>query len=341
MKYVIIGDLHCKLTNYSLTVNGIPEQLYFPLKNLKNAAKYAKENNAKLIIAGDIINSKLLIHQQIITEVMETLLEIKNDNVDIYILLGNHDYEILNEKVYSYLLNLNIKIATPQNPIIEDEFALVSYSKPELMMEELQNINTDNLKLLVSHLGLIEGELTGSEFKIGEFSIKQFSHLKNVWIILGHYHKPQKVSERIYYVGSPIPTRLDELDEEKRFLFLDTDKDEIKSISTEYPKIKQFDLTIDEKINIKEIEKDIKKSFSKYIFNIPSNYNYIKELRNLSNNYRGYIFLKTKNEDIEYNKIENIENINLKDIFNDFLKIKTSYEEKYKDEYLNLIGELL
>ncbi len=345
MKYVIIADLHCRLTNYALTVNGIPEGLYYPLFNLRKAAQFAKEHDAILIVAGDIADSKNNLQQQVLSEIMECIKEItKTYNIEILWLLGNHDYEVLNEKTYSYLTNLDIQIATPGNPIGRGELAVVAYSQPQTIVDDIKSFELNDINVIVSHLGIIEASLSGTEYKVGEFSEKHFANLKNKWIILGHYHKPQHVARNIYYVGSPTPVKISEANEEKRFLFLDTDKNEIESIPTVYPKIFNLELDIDAKINAKEIENDIMQNFNKYVITVPVNYNHMSMIKELTNEYRGYFYVKTvkpETETDEYEKHERIETIKLTNLFENFMQTKMGYEENKKNNYLDAAKSLI
>ncbi|MGB9674739.1 MAG: metallophosphoesterase family protein [Nanopusillaceae archaeon] len=343
MKYVVIADLHCKLKNYSLLVDGIPEHLYFPLLNLRNAAKLAKENNASLIVAGDIADSKTFLHQQVISEISEAINEIKTQ-VETFWLLGNHDYQILNGKLYSYLTSFDINLSTPNNPITTDELALVAYSDPETIVEDIRNCNIKEKKLLVSHFSIEEAELSGTEYKSSGFKIKDFDELKPLLIVLGHYHKPQKVSDNIYYVGSPVETRISERGEEKRILLIDTDDNTIKSIPTVYPKTITLNLKQDSDIDYEKIKNNILETYSKYFITIPNNYNKLKEITKLTNDLRGYVYVKIEDDssdniDEKSNQEFSVDSIDMDSIFEEFMKLSV-YEENLKDRYLKSIKEI-
>ncbi len=336
MKYVIIGDLHCRLSKYSVNIDNIPEQLFYPLHNLKLAAELAKKEGAILIVAGDVNDSKRMVHQQVITKVSETIMEVHN-MVETYFLLGNHDFETNNDEVYSYLLNLPINLAKPKEPIINNEFALVSYSfDKEQLIDDLKTAISNNPKLIVSHFGLLEGKLSGSEYRTGEFSIKDLKGLENTWIILGHYHKPQEITNRIYYVGSPTPVNISEFNENKRILLLDTQTNEIKSIPTIYPKTHFQDLTMQDVVDTNNIIQTIKDSYDKYIFKMDKNHKQFKILKKLSIEYPGYIYIKeNQSENIIDDTEINFESFKIDTVFNEFLD-KSNVSNDKKDTYLHV-----
>ncbi len=343
MKYVLIADLHCGLKDYSMLVDGIPEHLYFPLLNLRNAAKLAKKEKAILIVAGDIMHSKTLLHQQVLTEVYETIKEVSNE-VESYWLLGNHDFHIINSKVYSYLMGYNIELATPNDPIRKHDFALVSYSDKETLIETIKNLEFEGLKLIVSHFGIEEADLSSSSnYKTGEFSVKDFSSMKDMWIMLGHYHKPQKLTDRMYYIGSPTITRLSEIGEEKRILLLDTDTNKLESIPTIYPKVSKLVFGKSDKLDIDHIEESVKNEYTKFILNIPKDYNFMKDAVSLNSKYRGYINLSFIDEDVnnkESSDIIDIDKIDMNTILSDYQSFK-KLEDNIKDKAITKFHQLI
>src|SRR5690606_1356935 len=74
----------------------------------------------------------------------------------------------------------------------------------------------------------IETSESEREIQIGNLAAFEASRFGNYfsYIALGHIHKPQRVSAAVpaFYSGSPLPLSFSERKDEKRVLFLDTEK---------------------------------------------------------------------------------------------------------------------
>ena len=84
--------------------------------------------------------------------------------------------------------------------------------------------------ILLSHFGLSEAQLQ-SGISITT-KLKMQHMMKYKLIILGHYHKPQKISMGetcLFYVGSPVHTSWNDKNEKKRFLVYNTETLEVKT----------------------------------------------------------------------------------------------------------------
>ena len=344
MKYVIIADLHLQISGFSVLVDGIPDRIYFPLKNLRKAIDIAKQHNAVLIIAGDLIEEKDKIHQVVLDYTFQALNECKQE-VQTYIVMGNHDYTVYKDKQFSYLDYVGIPLAKSKEPIFFDDIALIGHShNKEDIIEDFRNVDPETTKLIVSHFGLQEALVGNTKYKGGEFSVRDLQHsFPNTTIILGHYHKPQTVTENILYVGSPTPVRIDERDDEKRILLVDTDTNEIISIPTEYPKIHTIELSKDSRLDISELEKNITENYHKYVLKIPSSHIQFKEIMDLEKHYKGYVYTyRTQNIQEPQNIPTNLDisEINIKSIQDEFLE-KMGIPKEQHIIYKNEIEDLL
>ena len=348
MKYVIIADLHVKTARkYDRLINGLPESIYWPLHNLRLAAEYAHKHDAQLIIAGDVNDSKRLVSQQVITETLNTLEDISG-LVDTYLILGNHDYELYQDKIYSYLLNINnLTVIKPNEPLVlNGELGLVAYNYDRSkLLEDIVNIDPLELKGIVSHFGLKEGKLSGSEYRTGEFSLhKDFVGLETKWLVLGHYHMPQEVSDRCLYVGSPYPIRIDEAFDNKRFILLDLDENKYTSIPTEYPKYKKVRYRHKDIIDIDNIIKQIEDNdyMIRFYLEIQEGHSQLKELKVKLKDYQSNIYIKLFREDNKESKLitTDINDFNVIDLIDAYLdKIHVPEDKRhiYKDTFNSIV----
>ena len=85
----------------------------------------------------------------------------------------------------------------------------------------------------------VDGALVGPSDMVLEDGLKMADFGRNRFrlILLGHYHKSQKLAENIRYLGSPLQLNLGERnDGQKGFWEVNTDDYSMKMIPTQYPK---------------------------------------------------------------------------------------------------------
>jgi DNA repair exonuclease SbcCD nuclease subunit len=226
MKIAITADLHLKMWNdKEYDSDGIPRRLNEIIQVIKQICEYCKNNNIDtIIIAGDINDLKNIVHVpsfNILKEVMQ-----QYHNLNFIVLHGNHDSS--NKMQTNSAIQLlsgptNISIIT--NPIKEGDITFLPYSHN--IIEYIKEC--ENNKILIGHFGLSDATLSSGisvKTRVQSGDLKKFD-----LVILGHYHKPQKINH-VYYVGSPIQLRRDEHSEEKRFLVIDTETLNVQSIPT-------------------------------------------------------------------------------------------------------------
>lgn len=254
MKYIMLADLHLSSYSNEKIIKGISEKLYYTINVLENVIKYAKTNNiSKIIILGDIIHTKSIIHSEAISPFLDIIR--KNREITFIIFSGNHDFSSRSGNGVSALkfLDSEINIKMIYEPELIDCFWIVPWN-PSRMVDDIKNGPKNTY--LVSHLGLNEGRLNSGISIISDIGLKDIKKYKHAF--LGHYHSPQTVGN-VTYVGSPIQLDWGEKHEEKRFLVFDTETEGHESIQTDgYKKYFEFNLTEDNKKEIFEIIEKLK-----------------------------------------------------------------------------------
>jgi len=328
MKLVILADLHCRVSGYDVVVDDLPERLYYPLMNIDKAAKYAKENDALFVIAGDLVHEHKNIHPLILSSLYAKLSEV-SQMVDTVVIAGNHDYMIYNKQPVSWFPILhsipNLTVVDPNEMYTDYDITFLSHGPIESMAEKLETIDTP---FLISHFGLYEAKLSGTEYSAGDFSVSNLKRFKLV--VLGHIHKPQRVSDNVLYVGSVMPISSAEYEEDKRFLYIDTDNlKNIKSVPTEYPKHSVINLQ-EEKIELEELEQRLVDENFKLI--CPKNHPLIKDLEKLKVKYPTRINLKIiedMNTKTQIQESERLTKITISEIVEQALKLSKIPETYY------------
>ena len=249
MKFIAIADLHLSAYSQDKIIKGtnLPERLYYLNKVLTNIAKFAIDDNIKIIvIAGDIFHNKSIIYSLAQSVLLDFIREF--EDLKFIYFSGNHDMSSKSGKGVSALKCLDnepnvIMIHKPQ--VIENIF-FVPWN-PETMVNDIKNNDSD---YLVAHFGLNEAQLSSGISIISDVKLSDLKHYKHC--ILGHYHKPQSVGNTTY-VGSPIQLDWGEKGEEKRFLIVDSDSGKIESVPTfGYKKYIEYIITNENKEEILE-----------------------------------------------------------------------------------------
>ena len=244
MKILQTGDLHLGKILYEYSL--IEDQKHI-LEQITNIL--VSENYDALILTGDIYDRAVPSPEAV--EVFDdflTNLHKKASKLSIFVISGNHDSakrlsfaaKLLATNNIHIGANTDIEFLIKQKPItIEDStgqkcdfyllpFVYASDIKKVLESYELSN---ENPSVLISHCLTLGAETSSSErtFIGAAENIDSGIFSKFSYVALGHIHKPQKVSENVYYSGSPLAYSFDEIKYEKSFLKIEIQgKDDIK-----------------------------------------------------------------------------------------------------------------
>lgn len=221
---ICISDIHIDIDNKSdgRTVKSETEKINYFLNQFINYCNNNATEETRIIVAGDIFESKSKITSESFTCAQNFFKELGNIT-KVYVCAGNHDYNVNNperENWLNALFNHNISNVTYldkelnfKSGIYEDEnvaFCLYShfdnFQRPNI--EEYKEQNPEK-----SLIGLIHGEIEGatnasnyvSESNKGDFVIKHnvFENLN--FVISGHIHKRQTLTKNgvtVIYCGS-------------------------------------------------------------------------------------------------------------------------------------------
>ena len=263
MKAIVTGDLHLKLwSDKKYDSTGIPIKLIEILQTIEQMVVYGKSHDINtIIVAGDINDTKGVVSVRAFV-LFRKLIE-KYPEINWILIHGNHDNTVGGDIQHESSVQLfeeysNVKVITSSEIMnfSGTDILLLPHSKD--IVEELKKYSKQHPKILISHFGLDEAQLSsGISIRAGvkATDLKSFK-----LVLLGHYHKPQYLDcgkTSIYYVGSPIPVRRDEATEEKRFLVIDTDTFDVVSVLTEgYRRFCEFVLDAD--TNTEELLKLVK-----------------------------------------------------------------------------------
>jgi DNA repair exonuclease SbcCD nuclease subunit len=247
MKFLITADIH--LSRYGQDkvedTTNLPERLHSIKNVLYDMGEYCFQNKiTDMVIAGDLLHGKSIIYAIAQDVMIDFFSEFKNLN--FFVLDGNHDLSGKSENAISALKSIrHIPNVTwiSKHPVyhIDEPIVFIPYSA-----NIRENVKDSSAKILISHFGLNEGMLNSGISIVSDIKLKDLVG-KYELVLLGHYHKPQEISNdniRLFYTGSPIQLDWGEKNDEKRFLVVDTKTLEVKSVKTTgYKKHIELELT--------------------------------------------------------------------------------------------------
>jgi len=251
MRRIAIGDIH--LSAYKddpIGESNLPKRLHDLDIVLRKICDFATENNiGNIDILGDLNNDKDVIY----TDAQNVFKDILMNYSDIEFLLisGNHDLSSTGEhqtsSVSAFEGYSNVTCITSLVQI--DNLTIVPFSGT--MIEELHECEPSDI--LLSHFGLSEGVLQSGISIITDIKLKDLAKYKLV--LLGHYHKPQEISNpntQLYYTGNLIHTTWNDKNETKRFLVYDTETLQVASIELSgFQEYREF--IIEDEASVKKI----------------------------------------------------------------------------------------
>jgi len=235
MNIAIIGDIHSGVRG-SLQVFADQQKNYF----MNEFWPEIDRNEIRTIIcSGDLFDKRKNIDFRILSDVRKYIFdEMERRNIQFFIIPGNHDTVFRNT---NSLNSLDLLLGE----YVNKNFVHIIHNPETLLFDNMEIgfvpwMNSENYDSCVkyiqenSHLPLLIGhfEMTGlsdfSEITEG-INVSVFSDYQQV--ISGHYHKPI-IEKNIWYPGSPLEFTWADYDQQKGFVILNTETQEINKIVT-------------------------------------------------------------------------------------------------------------
>ena len=235
MKIALISDIHWDLRSgnqfFLDKYNEFFEKQFFP---------YLKENNIKtLFIGGDTWENRKKISINSLQFAKENFFDkLKNDNIKVYSILGNHDvfFKNTNEVHSMHIIeesydNLHLIY---ENEVINFngiDIAFVSWINNENYEKQINFIKNTNARYILGHFEISNFEMTRGHFCEEGLNQNLFQHFEQVWS--GHFHIRSKQGN-ITYLGNPFQTNRGDIGYERGFHVFDTETKELEFIKNEY-----------------------------------------------------------------------------------------------------------
>jgi len=195
---------------------------------------------------GDIFHNKFRLERQLFDTVYRKFRDL---DMEKYIILGNHDfYSYHKDPPMTSFEEIAHVVGHYHNSFFIEgyTFHCIPYKSSQKELEDCINQAINNLgpnkNVLLAHIGIIEGVVGASNTHLREeYSLDILHPEKFDLVLLGHYHKHQKIADNVYYIGSPMQLNFGEGGESKGLMVLDTETDKLEFIKNHLsPQFHQF-----------------------------------------------------------------------------------------------------
>ena len=204
-----ISDIHIRLFQRQKEAKKVFENLYKFLRE-------DKDENSILVCTGDIVHNKTEISPELISTVYE-LFSTLSSILPVVVIAGNHDTEVNNHNRLDSLSPI-LDTINNENLVYYKETGIYDYNENimfavtsvnDYKMIDCSNIEKNNKKLIyLLHDNVVGGT---NEFGFELSSDVKIDDFKNCdYVMLGHIHKYQWLSDNIAYAGSLIQTNFGE-----------------------------------------------------------------------------------------------------------------------------------
>lgn len=203
---------------------------------------------AGLIIIGDLWHQKHATPVNVLLTIANWLDDMKKANIPVHWVRGNHESQLRSDPqqsliqlygekccVYTDNYRYNIGHAT---------LYFVAWYPTDVIKTKLAEhhqiaIKNQNKKnILFAHCGIREGHVSEEGFQIPQdLSIKDLLPELYDLILLGDYHGHQRITDKVFYVGEPIPTSFNSFSVKGPWLLEITDRVTCESLAlpSRYP----------------------------------------------------------------------------------------------------------
>lgn len=232
---IVLADLH--FSNFSSLAPPGDDLLSSRAKDIAYSVewtrKYAIKNKIPLIvIAGDVFHKRDKISVPIFNLAYSSIKSFKDDGIETIIIVGNHDqttkggitHSLKSFKEIAQVVDIPTIYTCPISgyhlyliPFIE-ESGRIKQTVSELLQRN-KKCYKDIPKILISHLGVKGGSLGfSSAFSKNMVSPGELQPNKFLAVILGHFHKHQKLGKNIWYSGAPLQHNFGDCGEPRGFV---------------------------------------------------------------------------------------------------------------------------
>lgn len=248
-KYIVLTDTHLGWNNNNNFWLDLTEKLFDEIISI-----YSPMECHGIIHLGDWYHDRKLLDIKTYNKSLDIIQKLKDNDIPIYIILGNHDMYYKSDMFPHSLRSLKLF----NNVEIIDKIYHIGNDIVLSPWNTIPEVNNDKTYLF-SHLEINEFPMnyTNRTFEGGRINVSDFKHFKQVYS--GHFHTPSKI-KNVQYIGSAFPMTFNDLNSKRGYYIFDS-KGKMEFFKfTSAPKF--IRLTSNDEIK----EEDIKDNIVEFIF---------------------------------------------------------------------------
>lgn len=246
-KVALFSDLHVhNYKDFAHTLpNGRNSRMQHTLDVIEKVWTHCVRNGIRSVLfGGDLFHKKGQLSVAMYQAVFEVLLKFKERDIDLVLLVGNHDQATLDGKTHAVKSFSTIAevVDEPRQVELQDGVTVWCVPYMESAKAWKKALNQGSGDILLAHGG-IQGAVSGPvEYQPPE-QVEASDLPKGYGFrFFGHYHRRQKIAEKAWYIGSPLQHTRGERDEhEKGFIVYDTETKKFKVHELGFPEFVTLD----------------------------------------------------------------------------------------------------
>lgn len=218
-KYIVFSDLHAHL----FTDFAKPDKEYINTRlanivnGLRDTLDIAKREHRTVLFAGDLFHARGSVRSEVFNAVFKIISGYRD--VNIIMIRGNHDSSNntltspSSIEPFGFLDNVRLFTGLDTLDINGDTLTLVSYGEEYADIKKF--IKDNPADIMMAHLGIEGSKGAGASSLDGAFTVGDLYPDKNGIVLLGHYHRSQKFTDNMLYVGNPVAQNFSDSDMHK------------------------------------------------------------------------------------------------------------------------------
>lgn len=271
MKILFFSDLHLHLFGAFAANKDTEENTRFQAicNVLKQIKDYAITNKIEIVVVnGDIFETKNVVECHVNNTFWDWCVSLSNEGIKVILNIGNHDIASLGNEnqtlLYPYRDIPNVEVIDRPKIFAQESKLMQGFAnlcvvpfrrKKQTVATILQEMvaemranpetykgNSDPANILVYHGAVIGAKLKGTECNDEKNAVRPEYLFKDYFdiIILGHFHIRQKLTDNIYYTGSPLHHDMGDTGNQKGFYVLDIRNGKMEFVPTKYPEFREI-----------------------------------------------------------------------------------------------------
>lgn len=351
---IITADIHLHTFKaFADKKSEMNSRLLNTLNVLNQIRDYAIEHkDSRIIIVGDTFETKNMVEAVTNNHFADWVDSCNKADILINLIVGNHDISSLGDERVTllhplqYFENVSLINEPDTIPFLGGTLSFVPFRRNQdtcrdMIINVMGRAKAFNAQcvdpqtnLLFYHGAVLGAKISNREF-LDENEALAVEDLHPEFfdqVFLGHFHKHQKVSDNVRYVGSPLHHDLNDAGDAKGFYHYDLNENKLKFIKTKYPSFIKVEIETAEDWN------RVFNNYDYYVINVNEDVAVPEQMSQFNAKIHKYNKkAKQQRMDIEYKATEKLDANKLVETYVNHL----NNEKLDKDKLIRMGRELL